>query len=58
MSELDDPIPVTGLKRGTVQAATELHITGGLRADMQGRGLWSLRPLLREGTTVALNRRR
>lgn len=55
MSEADEPIPVTGLKRGTVQAATELHITDGLRAVMQGRGLWSLRPLLRDRATVALN---
>jgi hypothetical protein len=55
MTSSDEPIPVTGLKSGTVQVATELHITGGLRAFMQGQGLWSLRPLLRNGATVALN---
>ena len=35
----------------TVQTAVQLHLTGGLRAPLQGQGLWSLGPVL-AGRTV------
>lgn len=46
-----EPRRATGLRMSTVQMATELHLTGGLRAPMQGDKLWSLGPVL-DGRTV------
>lgn len=52
MSEtIREPRRAMNLKMGTVQMATELHLTGGLRAPMQGDKLWSLGPVL-DGRTV------
>jgi len=42
------PIPITGLIRGTIAVREELHLTGGVRARQAG-GEWELGPLLREG---------
>ena len=40
------PLRATNLQMSTVQVATELHLTGGLRAPMQGDRRWSLHPVL------------
>ena len=46
-----EPRQAMNLRMSTVQMATELHLTGGLRAPMQGDKLWSLGPVL-DGRSV------
>lgn len=46
-----EPRRAMNLRVGTVQMVTELHLTGGLRAPMQGDKLWSLGPVL-DGRTI------
>ena len=52
-----EPRRATGLRMSTVKVATELHLTGGLRAPMQGDKLWSLGPVLNGRTIVQLTPR-
>jgi hypothetical protein len=47
-----EPHRVTNFRIDTVQMVTELHLTGGLHAPMQGDKLWSLGPVL-VGRTVS-----
>lgn len=49
--ETRKPHRASNLHVGTVQMITELHLTGGLRAPMQGDKMWSLGPVL-DGRTV------
>jgi hypothetical protein len=55
MTDLSEPqpIPITGLVRGTTVVREELHFTGGVRA-LQGNDGWQVGPLLREGTIHAV----
>jgi hypothetical protein len=46
-----EPRRATNLRMSTVQTATELHLTGGLRAPMQGYRRFGLVPVL-DGRTV------
>jgi hypothetical protein len=46
-SSVQQPIPIAGLKIGTMAVRDELHFTGGLRAVRLGGG-WALGPILRD----------
>lgn len=45
-----EPFRAKNFSVTTVQAITQLHLAGGLRAPMHSRGLWSLGPVLAEQT--------
>lgn len=55
MSSQPKPISSKGFEIGTTQSITELHISGGIRAGMQGDRVWGWYPVLRDGSASGLN---
>lgn len=49
-----EPLRAKNVRLDTVQAITQLHLAGGLRAPMHGKGLWSLGPILAAQTVREL----
>lgn len=55
MSKPPELISAKSFQVGHTQSVTELHISGGIRATMQGDKIWSWYPVLKDGQMKSLN---